>query len=114
MFQLIGLPQFWGLVAPVMGQWWSLDTAFEHGIGLINAGSYYSAHDVLEEVWRGVHGWTKPFYQGMTQVAIALHHFSTGNLAGAQSVMAKSRKNLAEFPDSFCGVDLLDLMVQLE
>lgn len=92
----------------------ALDTAFEHGIGLINAGSYYAAHDALEEVWRGVHGWTKPFYQGMTQLAIALYHFSTGNLAGAQSVMAKSRKNLAEFPDSFCGVDLRNLLSQLD
>ncbi len=91
-----------------------MDSAFEHGIELINAGSYYAAHDALEEVWRGMHGWTKPFYQGMTQVAIALHHLSTGNLAGAQSVMAKCRKNLGEFPKSFCGVDLRDLMAQLE
>jgi predicted metal-dependent hydrolase len=91
-----------------------LDTAFEHGIGLINSASYYAAHDALEEVWRGVHGWTKPFYQGMVQVAIALHHFSTGNLAGAQSVMAKCRRNLGEFPDLFCGVDVRDLMAQLE
>ena len=91
-----------------------LDTAFEHGIELINAGSYYAAHDALEEVWRRVHGWTKPFYQGMTQVAISLHHFSTGNMAGAQSVMAKSRKNLAEFPGVFCGVDVEDLMAQLD
>ena len=91
-----------------------LDAEFEHGIRLINEGSYYAAHDVLEDVWRGVHGWTKPFYQGMVQVAISLHHFSTGNLAGAQSVMAKCRKNLGEFPESFSGVDLRDLTAQLE
>ena len=87
---------------------------FQHGIELINQGSYYAAHDVLEEVWRGVHGWTKPFYQGMVQVAISLHHFSTGNLVGAQSVLKKSRANLAEFPSSFCGVDLAELQSQLE
>lgn len=97
-----------------VGQWCGLDSAFEHGIDLINVGSYYAAHDALEEVWRGVHGWTKPFYQGMTQVAIALYHFSAGNLAGAQSVLTKSRKNLAEFPDSFCGVDLRNLRTQLD
>jgi len=91
-----------------------LEGAFEYGIELINAGSYYAAHDALEEVWRGVHGWTKPFYQGMVQVAIALHHFSTGNLAGAQSLLAKCRKNLSEFPETFGGVDLRDLMAQLE
>ncbi len=91
-----------------------LNPEFEHGIDLINEGSYYAAHDALEDVWRGVHGWSKPFYQGMVQVAISLHHFSTGNLAGAQSVMAKCRKNLGEFPESFCGVDVRDLAAQLE
>jgi predicted metal-dependent hydrolase len=90
-----------------------LDPKFQHGIDLINQGSYFAAHDVLEEVWREIHGWTKPFYQGMVQVAISLHHHSTGNLAGAQSVMTKSRRNLAEFPASFCGVDVGDLLAQL-
>lgn len=90
-----------------------LDTSFEHGLDLINAGSYYAAHEALEDAWRGVHGWTKQFYQGMVQVAISLHHFSTGNLTGAQSVMEKCRRNLSEFPDSFCGVDLRDLDEQL-
>lgn len=91
-----------------------MDARFEHGIRLINEGSYYAAHDVLEDVWRGIHGWSKPFYQGMVQVAIALHHFSTGNLAGAQSVMVKCRKNLGEFPEAFSGVNLRDLTAQLE
>ncbi|MGE5110249.1 MAG: DUF309 domain-containing protein [Acidobacteriaceae bacterium] len=91
-----------------------METDFQRGIDLINEGSYFAAHDLLEEVWRQVHGWTKPFYQGMVQVAISLHHFSTGNLAGAQSVMTKCRKNLSEFPASFCGVDLADLLAQLE
>ena len=92
----------------------SLDNSFQNGIELINQGSYYAAHDVLEEVWKNTHGWTKPFYQGMVQVAISLHHFSTGNLVGAQSVLRKCRANLAEFPDSFSGVDLRDLMHQLQ
>jgi hypothetical protein len=50
----------------------------------------------------------------MVQVAISLHHFSTGNLVGAQSVLKKSRANLAEFPASFSGVDLAELQSQLE
>ncbi len=97
-----------------VGQWWALDTRLQHGIELINQGSYFAAHDELEDVWRGTYGWSKPFYQGMTQVAIALHHLSTGNLAGAQSVMTKAQKNLAEFPGSFCGVDVTGLLLQLE
>ncbi|HEU5401059.1 MAG TPA: DUF309 domain-containing protein [Terriglobales bacterium] len=91
-----------------------METIFQRGIRLINEGSYYAAHDALEEVWRGVHGWTKPFYQGMVQVAISLHHFSTGNLPGARSVMQKSRKNLEEFPAAFCGIQVRDLTAQLD
>ena len=92
----------------------TLERDFRRGLDLINDGSYFAAHDALEEVWRQVHGWTKPFYQGMVQVAISLHHFSTGNLSGAQSVMVKCRRNLSEFPASFCGVDLDDLLAQLD
>jgi len=91
-----------------------LDSQFQHGIQLINQGSYFAAHDALEEVWRDTHGWTKPFYQGMVQVAISLHHFSTGNLVGAQSVLKKCRTNLSEFPASFSGVDLQNLLAQLD
>lgn len=90
-----------------------MDPRFQHGIDLINQGSFFAAHEELEEVWRGIHGWTKPFYQGMVQVAISLHHFSTGNLSGAQSVMKKCRNNLSEFPASFGGVDLQNLLAQL-
>jgi hypothetical protein len=91
-----------------------LPSEFQHGIDLINQGSYFAAHDVLEDVWRATHGWTKPFYQGMVQVAIWLHHYSTGNFVGAQSVLKKCRANLSEFPASFCGVDLAELQSQLE
>src|SRR5512141_1761097 len=67
-----------------------MQTLFQHGVELINQGSYYHAHDVLEEVWREVRGDDRLFYQGVVQVAIAMHHFSKANLAGAQSVLAKA------------------------
>ncbi len=91
-----------------------MDSKFASGIALLNDGQFYRAHDVLEEVWRDVHGWTKPFYQGIVQIAISLHHFSTGNLAGARSVMRKARTNLNEYPSSFCGIELDQLRAQLD
>jgi predicted metal-dependent hydrolase len=91
-----------------------MQTLFQHGVELINQGSYYHAHDVLEEVWREVRGEDRLFYQGVVQVAIAMHHFSKANLAGAQSVLAKARKNLAPYPSKCGGIDLEDLRRQLE
>ena len=90
-----------------------VQTLFQHGVELINQGSYYHAHDVLEEVWREVRGKNRAFYQGVVQVAIAMHHFSRANMAGAQSVLAKARTNLADYPSSFAGIDLADLRSQL-
>ncbi len=91
-----------------------VENKFADGIALLNTGKYYQAHDVLEEVWREVHGWNKPFYQGMVQIAISMHHFSTGNLAGAKSVLRKARTNLGEYPASFCGIELAELRAQLD
>lgn len=90
-----------------------MQTLFEHGIELLNQGSYYHAHDVLEEVWREVRDERRLFYQGVVQVAIAMHHFSKANTAGAQSVLGKARKNLAPYPARFAGLDVDDLRQQL-
>lgn len=90
-----------------------MQTLFEHGLELINRGSYFQAHDVLEEVWREVRDNSRPFYQGVVQVAIAMHHFSKSNLAGAQSVLAKAMKNLDAYPAHFGGIDVGDLRLQL-
>ncbi len=90
-----------------------MQTLFQHGLELLNQGSYFHAHDVLEEVWREVRDESRPFYQGVVQVAIAMHHFSKANLAGAQSVLGKARRNLEPFPAVFGGIDLADLRRQL-
>ena len=90
-----------------------MQTLFQHGLELLNQGSYFHAHDVLEEVWREVRGDERLFYQGVVQVAIAMHHFSKSNLIGAQSVLAKARRNLDPYPATFGGIDLADLRHQL-
>lgn len=87
---------------------------FEYGIELLNERRYYEAHDILEEVWRDTRNDSRSFYQGVVQVAIAMYHFSTGNLAGAQSVLLKSCNNLAGYPARGFGIDIGDLRRQLD
>ncbi|HMK28426.1 MAG TPA: DUF309 domain-containing protein [Terriglobales bacterium] len=85
---------------------WTNDPRYLHGIGLFNSGHYFDAHEVLEEVWRAGGAEEKKFLQGLIQVAVALHHHSTGNLAGACSLIARGRRNLEAYPPRYGGIEL--------
>ncbi len=87
---------------------------FQHGIELFNAGSFFEAHEVLEEVWREAHGEEKKFLQAVIQAAVGLHHHSTGNIAGARSLLARASQKLADYPGAYCGIALEGLRVLLE
>ena len=68
------------------------------GIRLFNAGQFFESHEVLEDLWRAAPENDKKFLQGLTQLAVAFHHHSTGNLVGCRSVLARAVRNLAEYP----------------
>jgi len=92
-----------------------MDSAkFQHGIELFNAGSFFDAHEVLEDVWREAHGEEKKFLQAVIQAAVGLHHHSTGNTAGARSLLARASRKLADYPGAYCGIALDRLCVSLE
>ena len=91
-----------------------MDARVERGIALLNEGKYYAAHDVLEDYWRPIRDDSRPFFQGIVQIAIAMHHFSTGNLLGAQSVLLKARTNLASYPSPYSEIALNHLRSQLD
>jgi dTDP-4-amino-4,6-dideoxygalactose transaminase len=87
---------------------------FQHGIELFNAGSFFDAHEVLEDVWRESQGAEKDFLQAVIQATVGLHHYSTGNIAGARSLLARASRKLADYPDGYCGLALDGLRVWLE
>jgi predicted metal-dependent hydrolase len=77
---------------------------YHRGIRLFNAREFYDAHEVWEDVWRESQGPEKRFLQGLIQVAVAFHHHSTGNVAGACSLLERGSKNLAACPPEFGGI----------
>jgi uncharacterized protein len=79
------------------------------GIQLLNSGNYFEAHEVLEDVWREAPVDEKKFWQGLVQVAVALHHHSTGNLVGAKSVMARAARNLGPCSSEWQGMKIGEL-----
>ena len=83
---------------------------FQAGIELFNRAAFFDAHEVLEDVWRAAPQKERLFLQGLIQVAVAFHHHSTGNLAGAQSLLARGCRNLETYPGDFAGVSLRDFL----
>jgi uncharacterized protein len=88
------------------------DAAFQHGVALFNARDFFQAHEVWEDVWRATFTPEKGILQGMIQIAVALHHHSTGNRDGAQSVMERALRNLEEADDGFRGINMVSLRAQ--
>jgi predicted metal-dependent hydrolase len=76
------------------------------GIELFDAGRYLAAHELFEELWEATEGPENDFFKGLVQAAIALHHFESGNLAGAARLHAGHRRYLASYLPAHAGLDL--------
>jgi len=82
---------------------------FRRGIELFNRGEFFDAHEVLEDVWRAAPDEEKKFLQGLIQVAVGLHHYSTGNKVGTRSLLARADKNLSAYNRGLEGLKLASL-----
>ena len=76
------------------------------GIDLFNAGRFFEAHEVWEDIWRGSHDVKREFYQGLIQCAVALEHFRRGNARGATRLYARYRAHFSRVPETFLGLDI--------
>ena len=84
-----------------------------HAVELFNEGNFFEAHETWEDIWRVSREPEKKFLQGLIQIAVALHHHSTGNIAGARSLLARGSRNLSGYPDNFCGTLVVALRQSL-
>jgi uncharacterized protein len=82
----------------------------EYGVELFNEGKFFDAHEVLEDVWRAAPEQQRKYFQGLIQVAVALHHHSRGNSIGCRSLLARAERNLSAYPKGFGSVDLEALL----
>ena len=80
--------------------------AFEKGVGEFNAGQFFECHDTLEEMWTGLRGPSRDFFQGLIQVSVAFYHLDNSNLAGAASMLRRALKRFEKYPDRYFGFDL--------
>jgi predicted metal-dependent hydrolase len=80
--------------------------AFARGVDEFNRGFFFECHDTLEDLWSGLRGEPRDFFQALIQVAVAFYHLSNGNRAGAESMFARALKRFARYPDRYFGFDL--------
>src|SRR5262245_46194286 len=73
---------------------------------LFNAGDYFEAHEVWEDLWAEAHGPERRFYQGLIQAAVGLCHFGNGNLGGAAKLYRSSRDYMRDLDGRFLGLDV--------
>ena len=84
------------------------------GIEHFNAGRYFDAHEVWEEIWLRSSGDTKMFYQMLIQAAVGLHHFERGNIRGARGMYNNVVDKLERLPSFIMSLDLGDFERQFK
>jgi predicted metal-dependent hydrolase len=88
--------------------------AYLTGLALFNAGEYFEAHEVLEDLWRATAGDDRRFYQGLIQLAVVLHHLRRGNAVGAGNVLATCRGHLEPYRPEWRGISVDGLLAFVE
>ncbi len=87
-----------------------MDELFKKGVEFFNKGYYFEAHDVFEEIWMDARGKSRPFYQGLVQLATGFYHFRMANLKGAQSQLKKGCGKLEAFAPQYQMVSVSKLL----
>lgn len=75
-----------------------------------NRGQWFECHETLEDLWVGESGLVRDLYQGLLQVAVALHHWQEGNFPGAILLLQKSVKLLGHVATVCQHVDVAGLI----
>jgi hypothetical protein len=86
----------------------------EEGVLLFNSGKFYEAHEVWEDLWRGIEDpLRKTCCQGLIQAAVGLHHLGRANTVGARSQLQKSIRNLQRGSEKLSELNIAALVGQL-
>jgi predicted metal-dependent hydrolase len=90
------------------------DARYLAGIQFFNRRDFFEAHEVWEDLWQECAGPERRFYQGLIQAAVALHHFSNGNLRGAAKLYHSARDYMQRFGSNYQGLDVEAFWRQME
>lgn len=91
-----------------------IDPRFNDGVQTFNQRSFFEAHQIWEKIWLDDDSPTRDFYKGLIQIALCLHHFTRGNTRGARKLYNSCRRYLNGLRPRHRGVDLDQLMSDLQ
>ena len=60
------------------------------GLEHFRAADYFAAHDDWEEVWQGLRGRPRLFWQAMIQLTVGAYHYTNGNGRGCRGQWSKA------------------------
>jgi len=84
------------------------------GIREFNNREWFECHETVEDLWIGSEGETRDFFQGIIQIAVALHHWRNGNFGGAVSLLKGGSGYLRRVADDCLWVDVAGLAADAE
>ena len=85
----------------------------QEGLELIREGSYFDAHEELEDEWRESPESERDFLQGLVHVAVAWLHAERGNRNGCERQLEKAERRLAPYAPRHRDVDVALLLRQI-
>ena len=75
-----------------------------------NRQEWFECHETVEDLWIGSEGEVRDFYQGLIQIAVALHHWRNGNFGGAISLLKGGAGYLGHVAGACQWVDVAGLI----
>jgi predicted metal-dependent hydrolase len=90
------------------------DADFLRGLELMRRGDFFEAHEELELAWRAAPAGERDFLQGLVHVTVAWYQAGRGRPVACASQLGKARRRLASYAPRHRGVDIEDVLDQVE
>ena len=74
--------------------------SLRQGLEHFRARDYFAAHDDWEEVWQGLQGQRRAFWQAMIQLVVGAYHYTNGNLRGCRGQWQKALQKCVDLAQS--------------
>ena len=84
------------------------------GIRLFNEGEFWEAHEAWEEIWLEAEDGYRLYFQGLIQVAAALHHLARENWGGMAALLRQAIEKLEDYRPRTLGLDVDGFLAELE
>lgn len=79
-------------------------TSLRNGLAHFRNADYFAAHDSWEEVWQGLRGHQRLFWQAMIQLAVGAYHYTNGNRRGCRGQWHKALQKSRQLGDADGGL----------